>query len=95
MQTHWRRFDAPDDGYFRGTEPIEFAYLNAAKVRPRDMNIMLEGCLDEFVGLIFHGFTLEPDDVIKEQKIEIEYHDRENIVREVLWVNVKLDDKDK
>ena len=95
MQTHWRRFDSPDHGYTRGKEPVEFTYLDAATVRPKDMSIMLEGCFDEFVYLGFQGFTLEPDDLAKGQKIEIEYHDKENIVREIIWENDELKDNSK
>lgn len=36
--------------------PEPFRDLKVAKIRPREANIMLEGCVDEFIYLGFSGF---------------------------------------
>ena len=51
--------DAPLDGYHKYSEkvfiPEEFADLKVVKIRPLKNNIMVEGCMDEYVYLDFKG----------------------------------------
>ncbi len=90
MERYWATEDTPYAvGYTLGIEgqdvPEEFAHLKARKVRPEQMNIMLEGCLDEFVYLKFHGFSKGPD-YTEPRQIVLQYHvGAYEVGDEILW----------
>ena len=59
MERYARDERTPDDGWFvfEGREvPEPFRDLKVARIRPREANIMVEGCMDEFIYLDFGGF---------------------------------------
>lgn len=59
MEDYSVKADLPREGYYPDNEnqqiPDAFADLKVRRVRPRDGNIMVEGCLDHYVYMKFEG----------------------------------------
>ena len=73
MELYSKVPDQPIDGYHAYQEnafvPKEFEDLKVAKIRPREGNIMIEGCFDHYVYLRFEGVGYSKDDNDKNQII--------------------------
>ena len=69
------------DGYstFEGGLPSQFADLKIIKVRPKEANIMVQGCFDHHVYLNFYGIRRD-----EPKSIELQYGEHE-IGIEKLW----------
>lgn len=65
--------------------PQEFQDLKVVRIRPKDSNIMVEGCFDEYVYLRFFGVNK----AIEEKRIELQYPTHSDIpheqATETLW----------
>ena len=91
MEKHWATEHTPYAiGYRLDVEgeyvPEEFAHLEAHKVRPEQGNIMLEGCLDEFVYLEFEGFSSDSEPT-EPRQIVLQYNiNSYEVGREILWI---------
>ena len=78
-------FNPPLNEYYFDEVPIEFAYLNAKKVRPHRGNIMLEGCFDHYVYLDFPGVgSARPPQDGSERAVVLSYNEWP-VKSEVLW----------
>jgi hypothetical protein len=59
MEAYSVRDNLPMDGYYAYREgesvPEVFKDLKVGKIRPSEGNIMVEGCMDEYVFLYFKG----------------------------------------
>jgi hypothetical protein len=74
MKYYYNKKNTPYGGWINHGKqkphvPIEFRDLDIARIRPRDSNIMVEGCLDEYVYMNF--INLDSDTAPKQ--IEINY----------------------
>lgn len=59
MERYAKDEKTPEDGWnvFEKREvPEPFRDLKVVRIRPREANIMVEGCMDEFIYLNFGGF---------------------------------------
>jgi len=90
MERYWATEKTPYAiGYQLGVQgefvPEEFAQLKARKVRPEQQNIMLLGCLDEFVYLQFDGFSSDSEHATP-RRIVLQYNvSSYKIGEEILW----------
>jgi hypothetical protein len=78
--------NTPLEGYSRFETndraiPPQFADLNATRVRPKDANIMLQGCMDAGVDLAFEGLT----DPAQPARIVLHWGDHHESGEQVLW----------
>ena len=59
MEKYYADPNTPDEGWFafqQNNLPECFRDLKVARIRPRETNIMVKGCFDEFMYLDFSGF---------------------------------------
>src|SRR5215216_6688240 len=59
MEMYSRDERTPIDGWWVSLKqevPLPFRDLKVARIRPREANIMVDGCMDEFLYLAFDGF---------------------------------------
>ena len=64
--------------------PEEFADLKVLKIRPKEGNIMIEGCFDSFVVLDFKGIGYG-NNKGKPKKIILSWGEQELYGEETLW----------
>ena len=69
-----------DEGKF----PEPFSDIQASRVRPKDENIMLNGCFDHYVYLHFHGFESNKQ-YYPNREIILSWGEHDNSGDEVLW----------
>lgn len=74
--------------------PEPFSDLEAVKIRPRDGNIMIEGCFDHYVMLYFEGYgrmkELQPD-----RRIILAWGEWEpDAGTQILWQEAKIEPVD-
>ncbi len=85
MKTYATADSTPLQGYSRipgdRAIPVAFADLGAAKVRPAQANIMLEGCMDAYVDLWFEGLTNPGEPA----RIVLTWGDHHETGQQVLW----------
>lgn len=75
-RTPWGGYDVS-----QAQVPKEFRDIRAVKIRPKEANIMLEGCFDEFVYLLFSGLE-EPGPKSVILRYDTGVHSQES---ETLW----------
>ncbi|WMS87135.1 hypothetical protein [Pleionea litopenaei] len=67
-----------------GLFPEPFSDIEAELVRPKQENIMLNGCFDHYVFLRFHGFESNKEYYPKRQ-IVLSWGEHDNAGSEVIW----------
>jgi hypothetical protein len=89
MESHTSDVKQGSDGYQVYISDVEipdaFKDLKVLKIRPRDKNIMVQGCMDEFVYLYFEK---EDIDNIIYKRIRLAYPDHKgpySIADEIIW----------
>ena len=88
MEVYSQRNDIPIDGYQVGDErhkiPEAFSDLKVRRIRPREGNIMVEGCFDHYIYLRFHGIGMFAES--EEKKIVLNWGEHPpHTGTEVLW----------
>jgi hypothetical protein len=61
-----------------------FSDIKAGRIRPKEENIMLNGCFDHYVYLSFHGFESNKAFYPKRQ-IVLSWGEHDSVGSEVLW----------
>jgi len=89
MESHTSAVEQGSDGYRAYISDAEipdvFKDLKVQKIRPRDKNIMVQGCMDEFVYLYFEK---EDIDSRTHKRIKLSYPDHQgpySVADEVIW----------
>lgn len=67
-----------------GVFPEPFSDIKAVRIRPKEENIMLNGCFDHYVYLSFHGFESNKDYYPKRQ-IVLSWGEHDGAGSEVIW----------
>lgn len=85
MEEFSKRNSTPSHGYNMLNEeiPKEFADLEVVKIRPKEGNIMVEGCFDHYVYLDFGGLGNYPNP--KSRLIQVRWGEGSSAGAEVLW----------
>ncbi len=79
--------DTPYTGLKKDSEgvfPKPFSDIKAVKIRPKQENIMLNGCFDHYVYLSFHGFESNKKFFPKRQ-IVLSWGEHNGAGSEVIW----------
>ena len=84
MEKYSKLEDTPLFGYNlqQDSVPEEFSDLNVARIRPKDGNIMVEGCFDHYVYLNFEGYSMFTSD---QRNISVSWGEGTNAGSEILW----------
>jgi hypothetical protein len=87
LHADMERFSKIEDDHpwgYRASEgdimPVEFADLDVAKVHPKEANIMVSGCFDNFLYMSFEGI-----DDLSAPRIILKYSGEHESQSEVLW----------
>ena len=88
MEAYATREETPLNGWWVSRKPGEipsaFADLAVVRIRPRDGNIMVRGCLDHYIYLHFEGIgDLKRFD--KERRIVLSWGEHPDLGEQVLW----------
>lgn len=75
-------FDLKSDS--EGVFPEPFSDIKAARIRPKEENIMLNGCFDHYVYLSFHGFESNKQ-FHPQRQIVLSWGEFDGAGSEVVW----------
>jgi hypothetical protein len=80
----------PDEPYsdlkpnIEGVFPEPFSDIKAVRIRPKQENIMLNGCFDHYVYLSFHGLA-DNKEFYPERQIVLSWGEHDRAGNEVIW----------